>query len=162
MQTTLSSMIDTFSLKSPEPTTTTTTTSKPPTTKLFLPEDDDDDDDLFSDLLLGSRGGSPPKLVTKSQSKKPTANTGPIGTQNDKLFSTSVKVDRSKQKKEKEKLFSDGSLTASIKVSKKIPKTQEVSKPTPKSRGLFDEDVSDNDLFSVPAPPKKAPPVYCK
>ena len=102
MQTTLSSMIDTFSLKSPEPTTTTTATSKPPTTKPFLPEDDDDGD-LFSDLLLGSRGSPPPKLVTK---------------------------------------------------------TQEVSKPTPKSRGLFDEDVSDDDLFSISAPPKKekAPP----
>ena len=91
-------MIDTFSLKSPEPTTTT---SKPRTTIPFLPEDNDDD--LFSDLLLGSRGSPPPELVTK---------------------------------------------------------TQEVSKPKPKSRGLFDEDVSDNDLFSVPAPPKKekAPP----
>lgn len=38
---------------------------------------------------------------------------------------------------------------------KLVTKTQEVSKPTPKSRGLFDEDVSDDDLFSVPAPPKK-------
>ena len=114
---------------------------------------------MFSDPLLGSSGGPPPKLETKSQSKKPAANTGllggPLGTENDELFSTSVKVDRNREKeKEKEKLFSDDSLTASTKVPKK---RQEVSKPTskPKSRGLFDEDVSDDDLFSAPAPPKK-------
>ena len=162
MQTTPPSTSDPFSLKSPEPTTTTTTTtSKPPATKPILPKDDDDDD-LFSDPLLGSGGGPPPKLETKSQSKKPVASTGPLGgplgTENDELFSTSVKVDRSKEKeKEKDKLFSNDSLTASTKVPKENPKTQEVSKPTskPKSRGLFDEDVSDDDLFSAPAPPKK-------
>ena len=36
-----------------------------------------------------------------------------------------------------------------------MTKTQEVSKPRPRSRGLFDEDVSDDDLFSISAPPKK-------
>ena len=170
MQTTPPSTSDPFSFKSPEPTTTTTTTSKPPTTKPLLPKDDDDDD-LFSDPLLGSGGGPPPKLETKNQSKKPAADTGPLGgplgtgTENDELFSTSVKVDRSreKEKKEKEKekerdnLFSDDSLTASTEVPKK---TQKVSKSTPKPRGLFDDDVSDDDLFSTPAPPKKeeAPP----
>ena len=172
MQTTPPSTSDPLSFKSPEPTTTTTTTSKPPITKPFLPKDDDDDD-LFSDPLLGSGGGHPPKLETKkNQSKKPAANTGPLGgplgtgTENDELFSTSVKVDQSREKekkkeKEKEKerneLFSDDSLTASTEVPKK---TQKVSKSTPKPRGLFDDDVSDDDLFSTPAPPKKkeAPP----
>ena len=162
MQTTPPFTSDPLSFKSPEPTTTTTTTSKPPTTKPFLPKDDDDDD-LFSDPLLGSSGGPPPKLETKSQSKKPAANTGPLGrplgtdTENDQLFSTSVKVDRSREKekeKEREKLFSDDSLTASTEVPKK---TQKVPKPTPKpkSKGLFDDDVSDDDLFSAPAPPPK-------
>ena len=40
--------------------------------------------------------------------------------------------------------------------------TKSQSKPTPKSRGLFDNDVSDDDLFSTPVPPKKPPPAQKK
>ena len=40
--------------------------------------------------------------------------------------------------------------------------TKSQSKPTPKSRGLFDDDVSDDDLFSTPAPPKKPAPAQKK
>ena len=40
--------------------------------------------------------------------------------------------------------------------------TKSQSKPTTKSRGLFDDDVSDNDLFSTPALPKKPPPAQKK
>ena len=89
MQTTHPSTSDTFSLKSPEPITTTTTTSKSLKIKPFL-SDDDDDDDLFSDPLRGSRGGPPPKLETKSQSKPTPKSRGLFDddVSDDDLFST--------------------------------------------------------------------------
>ena len=87
MQTTPPSTSDPFSLKSPEPTTTTTT-SKSLTIK--PDDDDDDDDDLFSDPLRGSRGGPPPKLETKSQSKPTPKSRGLFDddVSDDDLFST--------------------------------------------------------------------------
>jgi len=170
LQATPTSTSDPLSLGPPEPAAAVTN-SKPPTSKSSAFQDDDD---LFSDPLLGSGGGKPPvSSVPETKSKptpKPVADTDPLGgplggplgakAAKDELFSTSGETKghptRSREK-ETDKLFSNAPVPASAVAPKKPTGSQNVLKPKPKSSGLFDDDDSEDDLFSVPKPRKEEP-----
>ena len=172
LQATPTSTIDPLSLGSPEPVAAVAD-SKPSASKSSTFQDDDD---LFNDPLLGSGGGKPPVVgkppvarvpETKSRpSPKPGADMDPLGgplgarAAKDDLFSTSGRTDgqpTSSTEKEADKAFSNAPQTAPAVAPKKPAVSQNVSKPKPKSSGLFDGDDSDDDLFSVPKPRKEEP-----
>lgn len=124
-----------------------------------------EDDDLFADPLMGG-------VVAGTSSKpKPKAKV-----ETDKLFGGSVSPPREDlfkppklaktetksqlpKEKERDRLFSNDSLTGSIEPPpppKKSSESPKVSRPAPKPKtgGLFDDGGSDDDLFGTPEPKK--------